>query len=278
MRDRSPGPLHHHTSGPSSPSLKALSTNQRRLRPRRILILIVGVSLALFVFLSESVQSRTIFFLNSATPRQVKWLWNVPDNSKVRWTTKCPNVIPGVLASKWAGSWDTPRLRKPVVYSNGTIDTGPALLAMHIFSMPNAKGRAKRKLIREHNPLDAISDEYRHLVDFKFVIGYPRPECRNRVNEVLCPGVQAEEAAIREEQQYGDLLRVEGLKNGENMDEGKTWMWLRQLGRQEREAQWVMKCDDDVSAAFALIQDIWIVKNTGRQMRGNGEVGGTPRR
>jgi hypothetical protein len=144
--------------------------------------------------------------------------------------------------------------------------------------MPNAKGRAKRKLIREHNPLDAISDEYRHLVDFKFVIGYPRPECRNRVNEVLCPGVQAEEAAIREEQQYGDLLRVEGLKNGENMDEGKTWMWLRQLGRQEREAQWVMKCDDDVSVAFILIQDIWMVKNTGRQMRGNGEVGGTLRR
>ena len=134
------------------------------------------------------------------------------------------------------------------MYSNGTVDTGPALLAMHIFSMPNAKGRAKRKLIRDHSPLDAIADEYRHLVDFKFVIGYPRPECRDRVNEVLCPGVQAEEAAIREESQYGDLLRVEGLKNGENMDEGKTWMWLRQLGRQERESQWVMKCDDDVSS------------------------------
>lgn len=236
-RDRSP-------PGSLSPPLMS---SQRRFRPRRILILIAGVSLALFIFLSETVQARTIFFLNSATPRQVKWLWNVPDNSKVRWTTKCPNVIPGVLAAKWAGSWDTPRLRKPTVYNNGTIDVGPALLAMHIFSMPNAKGRARRKLIRDHNPLDAMPDEYRHLVDFKFVIGYPRPECRERVNEVLCPGVQAEEAAIREEQQYGDLLRVEGLKNGENMDEGKTWMWLRQLGRQEREAQWVMKCDDDVS-------------------------------
>lgn len=97
-----------------------------------------------------------------------------------------------------------------------------------------------------------LPEEYRHLVDLKFVLGMPKEECRDRVNEVVCPGVAAEERAIQEEEQYGDLLRLDGLKGGENMDEGKTWEWLRHIGNGPREAQWVIKCDDDVSVGCGI--------------------------
>lgn len=126
-------------------------------------------------------------------------------------------------------------------------DLGPALLMLHVFSMPTPAARARRQIIRDHSPLLGIAEEYRHLVDFKFVLGYPKEECRDRVNEVVCPGVEEEERAIREEERYGDILRLDGLKGGENMDQGKTWEWIRHIGNGPREAQWVMKCDDDVS-------------------------------
>lgn len=189
-------------------------------------------------------EQRVVYVLNQYTPASWHGIWNTADQSRVRWTTKCAPVVPGVHAAKWAGGWDTPVLYKPVGE-----DVGPALLMLHIFSIPTAASRQRRELIRYHHPLFAIPEEYRHLVDVKFVIGYPREECRGRVNEARCPGVAEEERAIAEEEKHGDLIRLEGLKDGENMDEGKTWEWMRYIGREGgREAQWVFKCDDDVSS------------------------------
>jgi hypothetical protein len=212
-------------------------------RSRRMLVLCAGVTaLLLFTYFGwNSIEQRALFPLNQWTPGRMHSIWNTPDQSRVRWTTKCPPVVPGVHAAKWAGGWETPRLYKP----SGS-DVGPALLMLHIFSIPSTSSRHRRELIRSHHPLAALPAEYRHLVDFKFVIGYPRDECR--ANMTMCPGVAEEEEAIAKEGKHGDLLRLEGLKNGENMDEGKTWEWIRHIGREgAREAQWVFKCDDDVS-------------------------------
>lgn len=201
-------------------------------------------------------EQRVVYVLNQYTPSSIHGLWNTPDHSRVRWTTKCPPLVPGVHAAKWAGGWETPRLRKASADS-------PALLMLHIFSMPNTASRLRRETIRRHHPLLALPEAYRHLVDFKFIIGYPRDECRGRVDEVLCPGVEAEEMAIAKELRHKDLIRLEGLKHGENMDEGKTWEWIRHVGRDGGpEAQWVFKCDDDVSGSMTeLMQTLPILQN-----------------
>lgn len=214
------------------------------IRSRRLLLCLGTIFLLCIGYFGwNSIEARTVYYLNNWTPASIHHVWNTPDMSRVRWTTKCPAVVPGVHAAKWAGSWETPRLVKP----KGD-ELGPAILMLHIFSIPNTTSRLKRQVIRKHHPLLAIPEAYRHLVDVKFIIGYPREECRGRLNETLCPGVAAEEEAIAEEERYGDLIRLEGLKDGENMDNGKTWEWIRYIGKEgRREAQWVFKCDDDVS-------------------------------
>lgn len=85
---------------------------------------------------------------------------------------------------------------------------------------------------------------YQHLVEIKFVLGYPNEE-ESKTREY-----QEEEREIgREALEHEDLLRLEGLEGGENMDHGKTLEWVRWVGREggERAAWWVIKCDDDVS-------------------------------
>jgi hypothetical protein len=48
--------------------------------------------------------------------------------------------------------------------------------------------------------------------------------------------------------EYGDLVRLDNLFDGENMDHGKSARWIRYVGREGgRKAWWVFKCDDDVS-------------------------------
>lgn len=222
---------------------------RKPMQNRRMLYVLGGTLLLLLGWFGwNTVEQRVVYVLNQYTPASVHGIWNTADQSRVKWTTKCPPVIPGVHAAKWAGGWDTPRLRKPVGK-----DLGPAILLLHIFSIPNTASRKRRELIRDHHPLFALPEEYRHLVEVKFVLGYPKEECRN---EALCPGVAEEEAEIEKESRHGDLIRLEGLKNGENMDEGKTWEWIRHVGREGgREAHWVFKCDDDVSTRITTLID-----------------------
>lgn len=148
---------------------------------------------------------------------------------------------------------------------------GTALMFLHIFSSISPEARAKRELIRDLTILQHVNERYRHLIDIKFVIGYPDPEKmalaenEGEMTEENGQGqdredgereppfdrqaVLLEEAAIeREMRRYGDVIRLEGLLHGENMNEGKSWEWIRWVGNHSpREAQWVFKCDDDVS-------------------------------
>lgn len=78
----------------------------------------------------------------------------------------------------------------------------------------------------------------------KFILGRPYPK---QINEAE---VLAEETEIEEEmRKYGDIVRLDGHIGGDNMNDGKSREWAKWVGRQEEEAQWVMKCDDDVSTA-----------------------------
>lgn len=43
-----------------------------------------------------------------------------------------------------------------------------------------------------------------------------------------------------EDKMYGDLVRLEGLEDGENLNKGKTWEWIRWVGMRERVGWWVM--------------------------------------
>lgn len=134
-------------------------------------------------------------------------------------------------------TFDTPELRPPNTTSG---DMGPALLMLHVFSMPGESSRRRRDLIRQYSPLLSVPEEYRHLIDFKFVLG--RWERTNAMSDSEWEAIVEEERETQPEQaRHGDMVRLEGLKHGENMNEGKTLEWLRWVGRPGgREAQWVM--------------------------------------
>lgn len=133
------------------------------------------------------------------------------------------------------------------IVAGGEVDIEtPAWVMLHIFSMPTKEARRRRDLIRRYHPLQAVPEGYRHLVELKFVLGRAPPRGNETDDEWVW---EDDEALQREEETHGDLLRLEGLKGGENMNEGKSWEWVRHVGREgARPAWWVLKCDDDVSA------------------------------
>ena len=120
--------------------------------------------------------------------------------------------------------------------------TNPVLLSLHIFSTNTPRSRRRRAFLRKYSPLNSVPREYQHLFDIRFVMGLPVP------GQVLSPEVEEEERAIQEEvDTWDDLIRLESLKDGDNMNNGKTWEWLHWVGSEKgRQARWVIKCDDDV--------------------------------
>jgi hypothetical protein len=137
----------------------------------------------------------------------------------------------------WPGTYEAPKLGHVV---DGKGDG--ALLMLHIFSMPNKHSRERRALIRKYHPLQTIPEEYRHLVEIKFVLGRyhlsPEPEMGSEERKKI---EMEEEEMQAEQDMYGDLIRLEGLHGGENMNQGKTIEWMKWVGREGgREAQWVM--------------------------------------
>ncbi|WWC85862.1 uncharacterized protein L201_000729 [Kwoniella dendrophila CBS 6074] len=155
---------------------------------------------------------------------------------------EAPPIIEGLRNAPWAGSWELPRLSVPKSSKNTT--TTPALAMIHIFSMPNKKSRQRRNLIRKLNLLEAIPDEYKHLVEIKFVLGYDQSikEYEEGYKTIL----EEEEEIQSESDRYRDLIRLRELEDGENMNKGKSWEWLRYVGREGgRRGWWVLKCDDD---------------------------------
>ncbi|WRT63797.1 uncharacterized protein IL334_000722 [Kwoniella shivajii] len=156
-----------------------------------------------------------------------------------------PPVIPGLRSSPWAGSWKIPKLTSPkekkgILHSQFT---SPAILMIHILSTPFTSSRHRRYLIRELNLLESIPNEYRHLIELKFVLGISN----TKEGENGWLESREEEIEIsKENKMFGDLIRLKLLENGENMNNGKSWEWLRYVGREGgREAWWVIKCDDD---------------------------------
>jgi hypothetical protein len=86
-----------------------------------------------------------------------------------------------------------------------------------------------------------------HQVEIKFILGYPSVDTDER----------EEEEIKRETAEHGDIIRLEGLVRGDNINEGKTWEWLRWVGgRTDKRARWVFKCDDDVSADLEYRADL----------------------
>ncbi|CAD6591400.1 MAG: hypothetical protein TREMPRED_000080 [Tremellales sp. Tagirdzhanova-0007] len=109
---------------------------------------------------------------------------------------------------------------------------------LHVFSTSTASSRERRQLFRGHDVFN-VTQAYRDLLEVKFILGRPIPP--------LSPDEEAEENEIRDETaKYGDVVRLDGLVLGENMNQGKTWSWIRHVGREGgRQAWWVIKCDDD---------------------------------
>ncbi|WVQ76170.1 hypothetical protein IAR50_005826 [Cryptococcus sp. DSM 104548] len=149
-----------------------------------------------------------------------------------------PNIVRGLRGGRPMEQYGVPRLTPPMEGLDGELHS-PAVLIVHIFSTPSPASRQRRDLIRSINYHSAIPPPYRHLVEIKFVLGQYHPGHAlydtNEVSEI--------EAEYERE---ADLLILDDLEWGDNMNQGKTWEWLRQVGREGgREAWWVMKCDDD---------------------------------
>ena len=178
-------------------------------------------------------------FLLSHTPYSfhplIAWVVTISPND-------APSLIPELLSAEWSGSWSKPKLSPPTfVYENDhEIITSPAVLMLHVFSTSTASSRERRQLFRGHDVFN-VTQAYRDLLEVKFILGRPIPP--------LSPDEEAEENEIRDETaKYGDVVRLDGLVLGENMNQGKTWSWIRHVGREGgRQAWWVIKCDDDVS-------------------------------
>jgi hypothetical protein len=184
---------------------------------------------------------------------------------------EAPYLFDGILQAPWPGGYPLPELKLPQTLSQNHLEkeasnsshplssyssTDPtsepaAFLMLHIFSTPRSQSRHKRQFIRNHSPLASVPLSHRHLVEVKFVIGYPDP------NEPMTPEIEKEEEEIsRENEQYGDVIRLKGLYKGENMNNGKSWEWLRWVGRPGgRQAWWVLKCDDDVSILLLTVSE-----------------------
>jgi hypothetical protein len=141
----------------------------------------------------------------------------------------------------WPGSFTIPNLRprneeeeEVLAWNRNGFDRKteqePALLMLHIFSMPTSSSRRRRALIRDLHPLNSIPERYSHLVEIKFVLG------RNEVHDDMRPEEKErldmeEREMVVEQREFGDLIRLEGLHGGENMNQGKTIEWMRWVGR-----------------------------------------------
>ena len=143
-----------------------------------------------------------------------------------------PPLIQGLLDAPPMQSWPLPTLHRPIL---GTKDVDgdqphlmpPFILMLHIFSNAN-EPREARDTVRAHSPLEAVPVAYRHLIEVKFVLGRSHSA--------------ASELALDDEQEeHGDLIRLDGLVDGDNLNDGKSFEWIRWVGREGgREAWWVL--------------------------------------
>jgi hypothetical protein len=156
-----------------------------------------------------------------------------------------PREVKELTVARWAGSWEVPRISYTGAEKTDAVQSSdqqglkaerPVWVALYIFSTPTAASRARRILIRKYDPLDTLPTHLRDLVRVRFVVGYADPD-----NAPLSPEDQLEVTEMEDEQRrFGDMVRLEGLVNGENMNRGKSWEWAVWAGQEGREAQWVL--------------------------------------
>lgn len=169
-----------------------------------------------------------------------------------------PDPIQELLNATWPGAWPVPKLTTPQYDDDGGRRelVSPALVMLHIFSTSSAKSRARRALIRRNHPLRSVPRAYRHLVEVKFVLGYPPSLARGKEDEhdsdptlgkmvgrdTVPEDVLAEEREIKQEmEEFGDIVRLKGLVGGDNMNLGRTPRWIEYVCRTGgREAWWVL--------------------------------------
>lgn len=152
-----------------------------------------------------------------------------------------PRWVQEIHDSPWMGEWPMPLLTKPKYDEHGKL-TSPVIAKLHIFSTVQEKARQKRKLIRQLTVLDQIPEEYRHLIEIKFVMGHAYKENWEVDQEM-------EDLLKLEQEEHGDLIRL-SLVHGENLREGKILDWMHAAGSGEdggRPGWWTFKVDDDVS-------------------------------
>lgn len=140
-----------------------------------------------------------------------------------------PIVVPALLTAPWMGTFPAPALQPPSTLHLAS--EVPALLLLHIFSMPTESARKRRDLIRKYHPMRTVPQGYRHLVEVKFVMGQPRDD--DTWDWMSSYDLQLEQ------EEHGDLMQLDMLRDGENMNEGKSLDWLQWVGRHGRKAQWV---------------------------------------
>lgn len=169
--------------------------------------------------------------------------------------------IPEIVGARSPYNWPMPELSRPVyrprrrlrhsaskvriheaavMQHKGHYElVSPAYLAFHTFSVANStNAREFRDLSRQHQRT-RIPHEYAHLVDWQFVMASP-PDSAEEVWSQL----EAEQA------EHGDLLLIDEMRAQdermpENMNDGKTYKWMREVVRRSedgrgRQALWVM--------------------------------------
>ena len=149
-----------------------------------------------------------------------------------------------IYKARYMGKWPFPQLSPPTyAWINGShVLTSAAIVKIHIFSTPNEEAAEKRNLIRQLSPLLNLPEAYRHLVEIRFVLGHHLKDGR--------PDPEVEKGIEMERRTYGDILQLEGLKDGDNLRQGKFLRWLQATVREgERPAWYTFKMDDDVSGS-----------------------------
>lgn len=212
-----------------------------------------------------SSRGEKVELAKAAEAIEASTLPHVPEGNANSNTThpEAPATFDELISAPALDTW-----RTPVVSPH---PGGTSLLLLHVFSTISPESRVRRALIRRLGLLRHVHERYRHLVEINFVLGYPDPEKMAVVaygdaaaefhgdGDDDGPGepnrpfdgraAMREEAEIeREMQEHGDIIRLKGLLHGENVDHGKSWELIRWVGRHSpRAAQWVFKCEDDVS-------------------------------
>ena len=229
--------------------------------------------------------NRLGLIISSYAPKLWLWSWDFNHQYLLPNTGRdACEPIPGLTSSAHPSTFPLPTsaaLSSPsssFSTSSGSISKRhtPLFVKLHVFSMATPTCASRRALIRSQNWLAGLPSTWRHRVEIKFILGRPwagesSPFGKHK-EDVDKEGIMSE--IKREQAEFGDVVC---LDMDENMNQGKTTAWMRQIGRSRlgedgegdgkeeedeegrREALWVFKVDDDVSRPILLSLLLYLV-------------------